>query len=278
MTTLAATACAGRQSEATTPSPEPAWEETGEGPVFPEWLGLTEAQEPQAVALLDRAKRAAGPLVFAGEGVVRAIASSARRCEADDLTFLEVRFEAVTAAGVQSRREVIAVINDLHALLTPEQRKAVTDYLLDRNERNREQRSAADRGSVTEAQQKMGIDLDLTFGQITKLLFRINRLRGAYEDATDPWIAHYRAAVQDFARADFDLSTLPVAKAPIFRIARDLVLEAYTQLITVFDEGQCEAIGTYLHRKLDERDAEEREATEERAKGEETSPADETDI
>jgi len=265
VTTLVLAACAGGQPRAEAPPPEPAWEDTKAGPVFPTWLGLTEAQEPRMAALLQRVKRSAEPLVFAAEGVAHALASSARRCDVNDLTFLELRLEALMAAGENTRTVVVDAVDELHALLTPEQRRAVADYLLERNERNRSRRRPADRGSISDAQQKMGLDLDLTFGQITKLLFRLNSLRGTYEDKTEPWIAHYRAAVADFAHEDFDLRTQPVAEAPVFEIARDLTLTAYTQLITIFDEGQCEAIGTYVRRKLDERERDERAEQDARA-------------
>lgn len=260
MATLALTACAGGQRSAEAPPPEPAWEDTKAGPVFPEWLELTAEQEPKVVTLLERAKRAGDPLVFAAEGVARALASSARRCDVNDVTFLELRLEALVAAGQNARSVVVDTVNELHALLTPEQRRAVSAYLLDRNKRNRSQRRRPDRGSISDAQQKMGLDLDLTFGQITKLLLRLNSLRGSFEDKTEPWMAHYRAAVAAFAHDDFDLREQPVAKAPIFEIARDLTLQAYTQVITIFDEGQCEAIGAYIQRKLDQR---AREAAEE---------------
>lgn len=266
MTTLVLTACAGGQRRAEAPPPEPAWEDTKAGPVFPAWLGLTAEQEPEVAALLERAKRAGEPLLFAGEGVARALASSARRCDVNDVTFLELRLEGLVAAGQNTWKVVIDAVNELHALLTPEQRRAVSAYLLERNERNRSQRRSPDRGSIGDAQQKMGLDLDLTFAQITKLLLRLNSLRGTYEDKTEPWLGHYRAAVAAFAQDDFDLREQPVAKAPIFEIARDLTLQAYTQVITIFDDAQCEAIGTFIQRKLDERAREQEEdAAEQRA-------------
>ncbi|MEM9876873.1 MAG: hypothetical protein AAF928_18395, partial [Myxococcota bacterium] len=96
-----------------------------------------------------------------------------------------------------------------------------------------------------------------TFGQIATLIVRLRGIQSRYQDRTDPWLAHYRVAIDAFARADFDLATEPVAEVPVGAIVREVGRDAYVQLITVFDDAQCDAIARFIRRKVAER-AEER--------------------
>lgn len=254
--TLCATACAATTTPVTAEAPQPRWIETEEvGVRLPAWLGITDRQKPRVVQLAARVKRTAEPVGDATESLLRAMAAGARRCR-NDTAMIQLRADAVVREGERARRPILDAIDELHALLTPAQRRTIVARLLD-EERDTDRESREERTETGLG----GLDLDLSWGQLASMLVRLRALQSEYEDRAEPWLDRYRSAVRAFAQPTFSAHDQALADVPVVELATSFLVDAYRQLIPLLEEEQCRKLGDLADERLDAL-ADERAAAE----------------
>jgi hypothetical protein len=84
------------------------------------------------------------------------------------------------------------------------------------------------------------------------VLAKAGVLWSSFADRAEPWRLHYRTAIADFARDDFDVHREKVAAAPAVALIVEFVREGLRMLVPVLDPKQCEALGDLIDQKLDE--------------------------
>jgi len=230
------------------PPPQPVLARTEEGLAFANWLELSEEQIPPMMELVEKVERAVEPMRWATEDLLQALAATVRRCR-NDSTYLQMRAESLVAAGEAARRPLLRAINELHGLLTPQQRRALARHLLD-EERDSTPEAREDRS--TDEAQSASLQLDLSLVQLGLMLLHLHRVQGIYEDKAEPWLERYRSTVRAFVRADFDIRDHELAEVPIFELATGFVRDAFRLLVPLLEPDQCLVVSEYLEALVDE--------------------------
>jgi hypothetical protein len=197
---------------------------------------------------VEETKRSVRPVKGAAEGLADAMISNLKRCR-NDSTSMNMRADRVVSTAELAREPILDAINELHATLTPTQRRRLVDHLLD-EERSSTRRERKDDGE--DRAQSVGVDFDLSWGQIGAILIRLRKLQSVYEDRAAPWIARYREALRAFAEPDFDIRRQAIAEIPIVRLAVDAVTDGFRVLVPLLEPDQCRAIGNHLAKELAE--------------------------
>jgi hypothetical protein len=98
------------------------------------------------------------------------------------------------------------------------------------------------------------------------MLVKAGVLWANFADRAEPWRVHYRAAVVNFARDDFDAHKEPVAAVPVVAITLDFVRTGLRLLVPLLEPKQCESLGHLIDEKLDEQAARTAEKAAARAR------------
>lgn len=211
-------------------------------------LDLTPAQVEEIRRIRADLVRDAEPLVRAAGEMGRSVAGAARRCKGDT-PFVEADAARVIRAGEDMRGDVLDAVNRFHRLLTPAQRQKLSTRLLEGDEwAKRERRNGSRTRTLAPA-------LDLSFSQTMQMLVKARVLWTSFADKAEPWRAHYRTAVANFPRADFDAHKEPVAEVPVVALTTEFVRTGMKFLIPLLEKQQCEALGNLIDQKLDEQAA-----------------------
>jgi len=255
------------------PAVAPVYVEAEDGPKLAPWLHLTPEQNHRVIALVDEVKRSVEPVEPAAMNLAEGVALAVRGCRKDS-TLLEMRADSLVMAGEAAREPILDAIDELHAILTPKQRRRLVRHVLERERTSTPERRQEDADERTTS---VGLELDLSWRQIASMLVRIRKIQSVYEEEAEPWLERYRIAVEAFAEPDFHVRDHAIARAPVMRMIADLVTDAYRVLVPLLEEEQCAAVSTYLKAKLAEvkakREAEAKEkAATERATLHEPSP------
>jgi hypothetical protein len=228
------------------PPVAPVYAEAEDGPRFAPWLKLTPEQRPKVAGIVEEVKGAVEPVGLAAEGLAEGLVSTLRRCR-NDSTLLSLRADAVVSAGELARSRILRAVNELHAILTPEQRRRLVHHLLDEERAS----SQDDRQETTDDRtESIGADVDLSWGQIGSILIRVRKLQSVYEDKAEPWLAHYRHAVRAFAKPAFDIRKHEIAEAPVFRMLADLVTDAFRLIVPLLEPEQCKMLSEQFATKM----------------------------
>lgn len=236
--------------------------ETEKGPELAPWLELSSEQRDRIVGLVENLEREVKPIEPAAIGLADGIAGALRGCR-NSSTMLEMRADSLVRSAEAAREPILAAVNELHAILTPKQRRRLVRHVLERERTSSPDQRQEDADDTTTS---VGVELDLSWRQIASILVRARKIQSVYEDKAEPWLAHYRSAVAAFAEPGFDVHDHPIAKAPVMRMIADLVTDAYRVLVPLLEPEQCDALSDYLRAKLDEVEAkaEEKAAKERR--------------
>lgn len=219
--------------------------EPRELPSLLEELDLGTSQRDQILSLFDEVKRDLTPLVDSGREFGRALSVAARQCKGDS-PFIEMQASSTAAVGEQIREPVLDAIQRLHGILTPAQRRALSRRLLGADQPDERERKNDTRT------RSLGIDLDLSVGQMLSMLLRVQALRESFQERAEPWRLRYRSALRAFARDDFDVRRHPIAEAPLVALATTFVRDALRVLMPVLEPAQCETLGRFIADKVDD--------------------------
>ena len=242
------------------PPVAPVYAEAEQGPRLAPWLELSADQRDRIVALVEGVKRDVKPVEPAAMGLADGVASALRGCRTSS-TMLEMRADSLVRSAEAARGPILDAVNELHAILTPKQRRRLVQHVL---ERERTSSPDARREETDDTTTSVGVEIDLSWRQIASILVRARKIQSVYEDKAEPWLERYRSAVRAFAEPRFAVYEHPIAKAPVMRMAADLVTDAYRVLVPLLEPEQCDALSDYLRGKLAELEAqaEERAAKE----------------
>jgi Spy/CpxP family protein refolding chaperone len=137
---------------------------------------------------------------------------------------------AFVAASEQAKPQVLVAINELHAILTPEQRAALVDGL-------------AERGDEGEAEGKRRLKqmlkaLDLGMGQQLELASQAKERLAGEKDNVERLKAQLRAAAEAFKGDSFDAAALELAQGPLVEHWLEVMLSLLEVVVPVLDEQQ----------------------------------------
>ena len=196
-------------------------------------------QREALLALASELAARVAPLVDAGRDFGHAVALAAARCKGDSMGLDSEASFAVTM-GEQTREGVLDAIDRLHRILTHRQRKALASRLLGDEKASREKKRGDARA------RDLGDELDLSIGQMLRLLVRAGALRDAFEERIEPWRDRLREALEAFPSDDFAIRDQPIAKAPVVAVATQLVRDAMRVLLPVLEPEQCKVLGSFI--------------------------------
>lgn len=243
---LAHNACAP-----STPPVAPIYVEAEHGPELAPWLELSAGQRERILALVADLEREVKTIEPAALGLADGLASALRGCRKDS-TMLEMRADGLVRSAEVVREPILNAVNELHAILTPAQRRRLVRHVIERERTSSRETRREDADDTTTS---VGVELDLSWRQIASILIRARKIQSVYEDKAEPWLEHYRAAVRAFAEPRFDVYEQPIAKAPVMRFLADLVTDAYRVLVPLLEPEQCDALSDFLRDKLAEAEA-----------------------
>ncbi len=181
-------------------------------------------------------------LVQSAKGFLRASAPSVRRCRGDSPS-IGLAAERVILTGNRLRGPLLNSVDEMHRILTPKQRKALVARLLaddDERESDSGQRARSDRNDS--AIKSFGERIDLSLGQMLKLLLRLSAVRDDFNEQLNPWREPYRQAVRAFAQDSFSARDQRVAKAPAAKIVVGAARKAMRVAVPLLDPEQCETL------------------------------------
>lgn len=263
-----AAGCAGAPPPPATPPPEAAPTAAAAAPVaggaelppLLRGLDLTPAQMEEALRINADLENATQPVTSAAIAFGRSVAGAARGCKGAS-PFMETDAERVVREGEEVRGTVLDAVQRVHRLLTPAQRRKVSDRLVEGDDKAKRERRNSSRT------RELGPALDLSAMQIMSMLMKAGVLWTTFADRIEPWRVQYHTAIVDFARDDFDVHREPVATAPAVQIMLDFVQTGLRMLVPLLEPKQCEALGHLIDDRLDQQEAfaAEKAAARERA-------------
>jgi hypothetical protein len=211
-------------------------------------LGLSAAQVDAVLRVYADLESTAEPFVGAANELGRSIAGAARQCKGET-PFIRMDAARVIREGEAMRAPLLDAIQQVHRLLTPAQRKKLSDRLVEGDDWAKRERRNSSRT------RDLGPALDLSTMQVMSMLVKAGVLWSNYADRTDPWRVHYRAAITRFARDDFDAHGEPVGAAPLVPLTLEFVQAGLRQLVPLLEPKQCEVLGHLIEEKLDDQAA-----------------------
>jgi hypothetical protein len=214
-------------------------------PAVLESLHPSAAQRAELLALRDELEDRLEPLADAGRELALGVASAARRCNAD-MPVLESATTWAVRAGDQARPTLLDAIDRLHAILTPAQRKALADRLL-----GREQESQSTE-PTDEGARAFGDTMDLSVGQMFRLLTRALALRSALEERIAPWREKARSALAAFPDDHFVIREHAIAEVPAVAIGTRFLRDALGTIFPILEPEQCVALAGLIEQAVEE--------------------------
>jgi LTXXQ motif family protein len=160
-----------------------------------------------------------------------------------DYARLRIEGRRMIDAAPAAKPAVLDAINELHAVLTPEQRRLAVDPVL-KNSEERRQRSDDDGFA------KMAKKLDLGVGQALRMAKRArNRItlrrtdRDALRDSFDE-------AAKSFREPDFDAHQVAFAKEPLVAHTVQFIFDLAAIVLPELEPPQCAAIADFASEAL----------------------------
>jgi Spy/CpxP family protein refolding chaperone len=236
---------AAAQPSADAATPPAATASAEELPPLLQGLDLTPQQEAEVWRIDGELQSSGESFSNAANELARSVAGAARQCKGDS-PFIDQDGKRVVQEGEGMREKVLDSIQRLHRLLTPAQRKKLSDRLVEGDDWAKRERRNASRT------RELGPVLDLSTLQMMQMLVKAGVLWTTFADKAEPWRAHYRTAITDFARDDFDAHHEPVATVPIVAFFVDFMRTGLRMLVPLLEPKQCEALGHLIDDKLDE--------------------------
>lgn len=210
-----------------------------------EELNLSASQRRKILALRDKLELRLAPMEDAGREYALAVAQAVERCDGNHIGLEDAASWAVTV-GEQVRGAVLDAIDELHAILTPAQRKALSQRLRDAEERNQRERDD------DEGVRKVGEAVDLSLGQMLQLVVRAQALRNVLEERLGPWRGKLESALIAFGEDDFSIRNHAIAEVPAVLIATRFARDALRTLLPVLEQQQCKVLGKHIKEAIEE--------------------------
>ena len=208
-------------------------------------LDLSPAQVDAVLRIYADLESTAEPFVGAANELGRSVAGAARQCKGDT-PFIHMDAARVIREGEAMRGPVLDAIQRVHRLLTPAQRKRLSDRLVEGDDWAKRERRNPSRT------RDLGPVLDLSTMQLMSMLVKAGVLWSNYADRAEPWRVHYRVGIIHFARDDFDARGEPAASAPLVPLTLEFLQAGVRQLAPLLEPKQCEALGHLIEEKLDD--------------------------
>ena len=199
-------------------------------------LDMTPAQEAEALRINADLVSSAESLAGAADDLGRSVAGAVRKCKGDS-PFMDADAARLVREGEEVRGPVIDAVQRFHRLLTPAQRRKLSARLVEGDDWAKRERRNASRT------RDLGPALDLSTMQLMKMLVKAGVLWTSFADKAEPWRGHYRAAIANFARDDFDARREPVAAVPVVALTVEFVRTGLRLLVPLLEPKQCEALG-----------------------------------
>jgi Spy/CpxP family protein refolding chaperone len=221
-------------------------------------LGVTVEQRAQLDAIRDRLlaklQMADAQRLNFEDAVIDAIASC-------DPAFARLHIEGrrMVRAGNDAKPAVLAAINELHAMLTPDQRRKLVEPIISRNVERRG-------NDGTDGFREVGAELDLSISQILRILKRYRTQMSMTSSDRDELRDMFDEGAKSFLSADFDAHQQGLGKEPIVEHVVRLVLDLGTVVLPVLEKRQCANVSAVARKMLDERRKKRAEAKRAAAK------------
>lgn len=168
---------------------------------------------------------------------------------------LHIEGQRMVREGNLAKPVVLDAVNQLHALLRPEQRRKLVEPLIDRNR----ERRGSDGASGFE---EFGKTLDLSISQILQLVKRAKTHISLDGNARDALRDQFDEAAKAFMLDSFDAHQTAFGREPLVELAVRLVLDLGTVVLPVLDPTQCTNVAKFARERFDEA---ERKRAERRA-------------
>jgi Spy/CpxP family protein refolding chaperone len=241
---LAAAASLSACSSTPAPVTEPLGGARPEPAVAPEQVGLraldqlslTAQQRTAVTALRGKLAEALAPAAEPRHELVHAMLAAIAHgyLEADGLATQQA---ALAQAVDKARPTLLAGLNELHALLTPEQRAALVDGLASGGKSSGEDRRAR--------MQRLVGELDLTFAQ-KRRLFSVRDELAPERERFDQLKSALHEAAEAFKQDTFDASKLAIAHAPLVELWCEGFASLVKVMLPVLDDPQRAKLGALL--------------------------------
>ena len=218
-------------------------------------LDLGAEQRRSIVKLRDELRKELADTQLVARSVLRMVAPDVRRCRGDSPA-MGLASERAIAAIYHARRIALNGLDKLHIILTPAQRYQLARQLLDMDDERAAEQPEPKRKSSRRKQNDRAVRsfterLDLSVGQMVKVLLRLNAVRDDFEDQLDPWRMPYRNAVRAFVRDDFVARELALAKMPIAKMVLGSVRKALRVAVPLLEPNQCREAAAILEETAD---------------------------
>jgi len=245
-----ATSCAATPAPPTASPPAAAAGVAAAAPAGPELppllrdLELTPAQMDEVLRINADLERTAEPFRDAAKELGHSVAGAVRQCKGGT-PFMDLDAERVVREGEELRGPLLSGLQRVHGLLTPAQRRKVSDRLLEGDDQaKRERRNSA-------RTRELGPALDLSTMQLMSMLVKAGVLWTSFADRVEPWRVRYHVAITNFAGDDFDVHHEPVAAVPVAALALEFVRAGLRLLVPLLEPKQCEALGRLIDENVD---------------------------
>ncbi len=241
VTALALAGCGGAAIDAPeTAAAASQAQEDGAPRDLPEYLarlGVSDAQLDQLDGIRDRmmerlAAADAQRLTFQD-----AILEAVDHCD-PDYARMHIEAKRMIAAGNDAQPAVLDAINELHALLTPAQRKLLVEPMLERNEARKGEQDS-------EGFEALGDKLDLGVGQILELVARARTHLRLDRRGRDELREQFEQDAESFMSPDFDAHKSALGQQAITEIVVNLILDLGVVVLPVLDQRQCQALAAF---------------------------------
>ena len=199
-------------------------------------LALTPQQRTAVTALRSKLTETLAPAVEPRHELVHAMLAAIAHgyLEADGLATQQA---ALAQAVDKARPALLGGLNELHALLTPEQRVALVDGLASGGKSSGEDRRAR--------MQRLVGELDLTFAQ-KRRLFSVRDELAPGRDRFEQLKSALHEAAEAFKQDDFDASKLAISHAPLVEIWCEGFSSLVKVMLPILDDPQRANLGALL--------------------------------
>lgn len=211
-------------------------------PAYLARLGITEAQRTELDAIGDRLVERVRPADRQRLAFQSAIVGAIEACDSD-YARLRIEGRRMIEAGSDAKPVVLDAINELHALLTPEQRRLLVEPMLERSEQRRER-------SDDEGFAALGKKLDLGIGQVLRMAKRARNRMTLSRSDRDELRDLLDDAGEQFMEPDFDAHRTELAQQPLVEHTVQFIYDLAAVVLPVLEDEQCHVAADFARERL----------------------------
>jgi Spy/CpxP family protein refolding chaperone len=192
-------------------------------------LRLTPAQQQATAALRQKLRDQLGDAAQARDELTAAVLASLEKGSVDHARVDPVIRAFVTAAE-RAKPSVLAALDELHAILTPEQRAALVGAL----DTRRDEGSEEGKGRVKKVIKALG----LSFSQGIDIAKALKERLSGERDAAERLKAQLHAAAEAFRGDSFEAAKLEIATGPVVEHWVNVAVSVFEAIVPVLDAAQ----------------------------------------